>query len=150
MTLPQTHPAMVGSSETPPRPRPPKPVHRIRDDREAIETAHALAETVKAGASERDRERRLPWEEIEAYTASGLGAITIPRSHGGTGASFETLTKVFEILCAVDPAFGQIPQNHFGVLALVDDIGNEAQKTRIYSDVLAGYRIGNAGPANII
>lgn len=57
---------------------------------------------------------------------------------------------MFEILCTADPAFGQIPQNHFGVLALVDDIGNEAQKTRIYSDVLAGYRIGNAGPANII
>ena len=146
MTLPQTNFALASDPDTQQRPRPPKPVHRIRDDREAIEIAQALAETFKAGASGRDRERRLPWEEIEAYTASGLGAITIPRSHGGAGVSFETLVKVFEILCAADPALGQIPQNHFGVLALVHDIGTEAQKARIYADVLAGYRIGNAGP----
>lgn len=144
--MPQTRLAFASNNETRHRPRPPKPVYRIRDDREAIEIAHGLAERFRGGTSERDRQRRLPWEEIEAYTESGLGAITIPRSHGGTGVSFETLTKVFEILCAADPALGQIPQNHFGVLALVHDIGSEAQKARVYGDVLAGYRIGNAGP----
>lgn len=136
----------IGDPEASRRPRPPKPVHRIRDDKEAIEIAYALAESFHPGASERDRERRLPWEEIEAYTESGLGAITVPRAYGGTGASFETLSKVFEILCSADPALGQIPQNHFGVLALVHDIGTEEQKARVYADVLAGYRIGNAGP----
>ncbi len=127
-------------------PQEPRPVYRIRDDKEAIEIAHRLAERFRVDAAARDRERRLPWDEIEAYTESGLSAITVPRAYGGTGASFETLVKVFEILCAADPALGQIPQNHFGVLALVHDIGSEAQKARVYADVLAGYRIGNAGP----
>ncbi len=90
--------------------------------------------------------RRLPWDEIEAYTESGLGAITVPKAYGGTGARYETVARVFEILCAADPALGQIPQNQFGVLALVHDIGTEAQKARIYADVLGGHRIGNAGP----
>ncbi len=128
------------------RPGPPRPVHRIRDDAEALEIAHLLAERFEAGAAERDRERRLPWDEIETYTESGLGAITVPKAYGGTGARFETVAKVFEILCAADPALGQIPQNQFGVLALVHDIGTDAQKARIYADVLNGYRIGNAGP----
>ncbi|MFP5078368.1 SfnB family sulfur acquisition oxidoreductase [Rhizobium sp. YIM 134829] len=130
----------------PRRPAPPRPVHRIRDDQEALDIAHGLAERFRVEASLRDRERRLPWDEIEAYTESGLGAITVPKAYGGTGAGYETLARVFEILCAADPSLGQIPQNHFGVLALVADIGTEAQKARIYADVLAGYRIGNAGP----
>lgn len=57
-----------------------------------------------------------------------------------------TLAKVFEILCAADPALGQIPQNQFGVLALLKDMGSDAQKARIFGDVLNGFRIGNAGP----
>jgi hypothetical protein len=31
-------------------------------------------------------------------------------------------------------------------LALIRDVGSEAQKQRIFSDILNGYRIGNAGP----
>jgi SfnB family sulfur acquisition oxidoreductase len=146
MTVPQTKFAVVNDPQGCRLPRTPRPLYRIRDDAEAIDIAHRLAENFKAGASERDRERSLPWDEIEAYTESGLGAITIPRAHGGTGVRYETLAKVFEILCTADPALGQIPQNHFGVLALVHDIGTEEQKERVYGDVLAGCRIGNAGP----
>ncbi|OQP86424.1 SfnB family sulfur acquisition oxidoreductase [Rhizobium rhizosphaerae] len=148
MTRPQaqTVPLATESERDRRRPGPPRPVHRIREDAEALEIAHLLAERFQAGAADRDRERRLPWDEIEAYTESGLGAITVPKDFGGTGARYETLAKVFKILCAADPALGQIPQNHFGVLALVHDIGTPAQKARIYADVLAGHRIGNAGP----
>ena len=60
--------------------------------------------------------------------------------------SYVTLGKVFEILCAADPALGQIPQNHFGVLQLIREYGSDAQRSRIFADVLAGHRIGNAGP----
>jgi SfnB family sulfur acquisition oxidoreductase len=127
-------------------PLPPSPVHRISTDVDAIAIAETLAKKFREGAAVRDRDRLLPWAEIEAYTASGLGAITVPKTHGGTGASYETLAKIFEILCAADPALGQIPQNHFGVLALIEDIGTAAQKERIYADILSGHRIGNAGP----
>ncbi len=128
------------------RPLPPRVPHPIANDAEAVEAAERLAEVFKVGASERDRGRRLPWDEIEQYTASGLGGITVPRDHGGADVSYATLARVFEILCAADPALGQIPQNHFGVLALLRDYGTPEQKARIYRDVLNGYRIGNAGP----
>ncbi len=127
-------------------PRPPAPVRRIATDAEALDIAQTLAEKFRTGASERDRERRLPWDEIEEFTASGLGAITIPREYGGADLSLVTVAKVFEILCAADPSLGQIPQSQFGVLALIRDFGTHHQKSRIFGDVLNGWRIGNAGP----
>lgn len=127
-------------------PQPPRQPLVIGSDFEALEVAKALAERFRAGASERDRERHLPWDEIEQYTASGLGSMTLPRAFGGPDVSYVTLGKVFEILCAADPALGQIPQNHFGVLQLIREYGADEQKARIYADVLAGNRIGNAGP----
>lgn len=128
------------------RPLPPGIPHLIRSDAEALHIAEVLAQVFKPGASERDRERQLPWNYIEAYTASGLGGITVPKEFGGADVSHVTLAKVFEILCAADPALGQVPQNHFGVLALLREYGLPQQKARIYRDVLDGYRIGNAGP----
>lgn len=128
------------------RPQAPVRPHLIASDEEALRVATELAVGFQAGASERDRERRLPWDELDAYTASGLGGITVPRAYGGAEVSYVTLAKVFEILCAADPALGQIPQNQFGVLAFLCDVGSPAQKERIYADILAGYSIGNAGP----
>ena len=126
--------------------RPPAPVHRIASAAEALDTARRLAETFRAGAAQRDRERRLPWREVEEYTASGLGAITIPREFGGADLPLATVAKVFEILSAADPSLGQIPQSQFGVLAQIRDFGTPVQKARIFGDVLNGWRIGNAGP----
>lgn len=128
-------------------PAPPRRPHRIRSDEEAIAAARALAPVFARGAAERDRDRRLPWDAIEAFTASGLGGITVPREHGGADVSHATLAEVFAILAAVDGSAAQIPQNQFGVLALARAAASPAQQARIFGDVLAGYRIGNAGPA---
>ncbi|MDF3835153.1 SfnB family sulfur acquisition oxidoreductase, partial [Cupriavidus basilensis] len=105
-----------------------------------------LAAVFANGASERDRERRLPWEELDRWSESGLGGITVPREYGGAGVSYATLAKVFAILCAADPALGQIPQNHFGLLGVLREIGSESQKRRFYGEILSGARLGNAGP----
>ena len=124
----------------------PQRVHHIRNDAEAIERAHALAASFARHASERDRERRLPWDELDQLSESGLGGITVPREFGGADVSFATLADVFVTLCKADPALGQIPQNHFGVLGVLREIGTPDQKRRFYGEVLAGARLGNAGP----
>ncbi|MGO4303389.1 SfnB family sulfur acquisition oxidoreductase [Cupriavidus sp. RAF12] len=122
------------------------PVRRIRDDAEAIAVAHALAADFAEGAARRDRERILPWDELDRWSASGLGAITVPHELGGPDVSYATLAEVFAILCAADSSLGQIPQNHFGLLGVLREIGTPAQKRRYYAEVLAGQRLGNAGP----
>ena len=119
---------------------------RIATRDEALDAARRLAADWAPKAAERDRRRILPFDEIAAFSASGLSAITVPRSHGGPGLDYLTLTEVFEILCAADSSVGQIPQNHFGVIRLLTEAGSPAQKARWFADVLAGKRIGNAGP----
>jgi len=121
-------------------------VQRLRSDQEALDAAHRLAALFAPGASERDRERRLPWAELDLWSESGLGGITVPRAHGGADVSFATLAEVFVILSAADPSLGQIPQNHFGLLGVLREIGTQAQKERFYAEVLSGHRLGNAGP----
>jgi SfnB family sulfur acquisition oxidoreductase len=136
------------SLNTPRLPRRPDPerVRRISNDAEALAAARTLAANFATDAAQRDRERQLPWAELDLWSESGLGAITVPREYGGADVSFETLAEVFVILCAADPALGQIPQNHFGVLGLLREIGAPEQKARLYGEVLAGARLGNAGP----
>lgn len=130
--------------------RGPKPPHRrppiLRADDEALDAASRLAADWRLGASERDRHRQLPWNEIEAYTLSGLGGITVPRAFGGGELSYLVLAKTFQILCEADPSVGQIPQSQFGVLELLKDLGTEDQKRWFFGEVLRGHRIGNAGP----
>lgn len=118
----------------------------LPDATAALSAARAFAAHIAPVAADRDRDRILPWREIEAFTASGLGSTLIPKDHGGSGLGYQTLAEMFEIICAADSSVGQIPQNHFGVLQLLIEAGSEAQKRRFFADVLAGKRIGNAGP----
>jgi SfnB family sulfur acquisition oxidoreductase len=118
-------------------------VRVIQDDAQAIAVAHELAARLAQGAPERDRERRLPYEEIEWFSQSGLWAITVPKAYGGAGVSFVTLTEVIKIIAAADPSLGQLPQNHFGLVDVISLTGTDAQKRDFFSQILSGKRFGN-------
>ncbi|MBO4967302.1 SfnB family sulfur acquisition oxidoreductase [Pseudomonas sp. FSL R10-0056] len=118
----------------------------LRTDNEALEAAHTLAASAREHAGKRDQQRKLPWSLIEAFTRSGLGSISIAREFGGPQVSFVTLAEVFAIISAADPALGQIPQNQVGILSLIAATATQAQKEQLFSSVLQGWRIGNAGP----
>ncbi|CAH0290221.1 Dibenzothiophene desulfurization enzyme C [Pseudomonas sp. Bi70] len=122
------------------------PAAILASDADALEAAHALARAAEAGVIQRDRERRLPWELVERFTASGLGSIAVPRAFGGPQLSYLTIAEVFRIISAVDSALGQIPQNHFGLIGLLHAAANPEQQQRLFASVLAGWRIGNGGP----
>ncbi|MBK4216756.1 SfnB family sulfur acquisition oxidoreductase [Paracoccus caeni] len=122
----------------------PAPVHVIADDAEAIAAATHLAAEFAKGASERDRDRRLPWDEIERFTASGLWGITVPREHGGAGVRSATLAQVIAIIAAADGSLGQIPQNHFYALEVLRSGGSPEQRRYFDGLALAGHRFGNA------
>src|SRR6218665_1015362 len=79
---------------------PARPAHVIRNDAEALAVAARLKPIFAADARERDRDRRLPFAEVDLFSESGLWGITIPRSYGGAGVSQVTLAKVFAILAA--------------------------------------------------
>ncbi|MCO5399206.1 SfnB family sulfur acquisition oxidoreductase [Ralstonia soli] len=142
MSLLFTPPPVDG--RVPPAPAPQQAPHVVRDDAEAIEIAHRLAAVFAEDAAVRERERRLPWAELETFSASGLWGITVPREYGGAGVSNTTLAEVIAIISAADGSLGQIPQNHFYALEVLRVGGTASQKAFFYARALAGERFGNA------
>jgi SfnB family sulfur acquisition oxidoreductase len=120
------------------------PAHIVQTDAEAIEIATRLASVFARSAAERDRERRLPFEEIETFSQSGLWGITIPKAYGGAEVSCVTLAEVIKVIAAADPSIGQIPQNHFSIVDLIRISGTEDQRRYFFGEVLKGLRLGNA------
>lgn len=116
----------------------------LRSDDEAIETARRLAAEFAVGAAARDRDRRLPLNEVEVFSASGLWGIGVPRAFGGIDVSVRTITQVFDTISAADSSLGQIPQNHFATLERLRHDGTPSQQDFFFSRALAGERFGNA------
>ncbi|MGW2782430.1 SfnB family sulfur acquisition oxidoreductase [Streptomyces populi] len=116
----------------------------IADDAEALAVAAALADEFRVGASARDAERRLPHEELERLSASGLLAVTVPAGHGGADVRAETLAEIFRLLASADASLAQIPQNHFVYVNVIRRQGSAAQQEFFFAEVLAGRRFGNA------
>ena len=121
-----------------------KQVPVIRSDAEALNIARELAAHFKRESAVRDRERRLPHDELELFSHTGLWGITVPKAYGGAGVSNITLAQIVAVIAAADASLGQIPQNHFYALEVLRVNGSETQKKRLYAEVLAGQRFGNA------
>ncbi|QND55079.1 SfnB family sulfur acquisition oxidoreductase (plasmid) [Phyllobacterium sp. 628] len=124
--------------------KPSADAHRIASERKALETAKRLADEFAKDAAERDRERRLPYQELEVLAQSGLLAITVPKEFGGIDVSAATLAEVTAILSEADPSIGQIPQNHFYILEALRVDGTHAQQALFFGRALLGDRFGNA------
>lgn len=127
-----------------PRRWPTEPAHRIRDDAEALDAAHRLAALFRPGAGECDRDRRLPVAEFDAFSASGLGGITVPRAHGGADVSNVTLAEVVAILSAADASLGQLPQNQLAFYRMLAYTPHEPVKRWVFSRAMDGFRFSSA------
>jgi SfnB family sulfur acquisition oxidoreductase len=116
----------------------------ITNDSQALAVAEQIAQQLKRDSALRDRERRLPHAELELFTRSGLWAISVPKAFGGAGVSNVTLAQVIARIAQADASLGQIPQNHFYALEVLRVNGSPEQQLRLYAEVLAGRRFGNA------
>ena len=122
------------------------PVPLLATHDEAVAAAHAVAEAIAGGVVERDRAgaETVPDEALGVVDRSGLLGITVPRAHGGPELGPATLAEVTRIVAAVDPSLAQVPQAHFLFVDVLAVWGSAAQRARLFADVLAGARIGNA------
>lgn len=116
----------------------------IIDHDGAVAVAASLAPAIAAGASERDADRRLPFDEVAALSASGLGSITVPTEFGGPGLGARTLADVIARIAAADPSVAQIPQSHYVFLDAARRIGSPVLQRHLFDRVLTGARIANA------
>ena len=111
---------------------------------DAVLVARELAAEFEVGAAERDLERVIPEMQLDALSASGLLALTVPRAYGGADGSTATLTEVVRIIAAGDPSVAQIPHSHFVYVNALRHQGTPAQQAFLFGEVLAGKRLGNA------
>ena len=136
------------SADTPARASSPlssrPPASRIADDAHALETARRLADELARDAALRDRERRLPFAELDLFSGSGLWGITVPRAFGGADVSLATLGEVVRTVAQADPSIGQLPKNHFHALDVIRLTGDDTQRRKFFGLALDGARIGHA------
>ncbi|MDO5743806.1 MAG: acyl-CoA dehydrogenase, partial [Micrococcaceae bacterium] len=80
---------------------------------------------IAAGASERDATRTLPFEPVGWLNRERFGALRIPASEGGYGASLLDLFRLLIELAEADSQVAHLWRSHFGfvesVLHLEDD-----------------------------
>ena len=110
---------------------------------ETLTAARSFAASLTSGVIERDRAGSVPWAELAALDASGLLGITVPAAYGGPDLSPVVLAEVIRTIAAVDPAIAQVPQAHFLFVDALATLGGAAQQRRLFTEVLAGARLGN-------
>jgi SfnB family sulfur acquisition oxidoreductase len=111
---------------------------------QALSVARDLAAHFATGAVARDRDRKLPYREVDQLSASGLLAITVPARFGGADLPPSVVAEVVRILATADPNIAQIPHSHFVYLNLLRLAADPAQQRDLFEAVLGGSRIANA------
>ena len=87
---------------------------QVRD----IRTAFApVIEAIAAGAVERERNRELPFDEVQLLRDAGFGALRVPVEYGGWGI---TLEQLFTLLIELGEADSNLPQLLRGHIAFVE------------------------------
>jgi len=76
----------------------------------------ALVSRIAEGASDRERERTLPFPEIDLIRKARLGALRLPAEAGGAGSSIRELFEIVIRLGEADANVAHILRNHFSVV----------------------------------
>ncbi|MEH2283884.1 MAG: acyl-CoA dehydrogenase family protein [Nostoc sp.] len=104
----------------------------------------ALFDFIVLGASERDRDRILPYNVVELIRRSRLGALRIPVAEGGGGSTARELFEVVIRLGDADPNVAHIVRNHFSVTERILRSERTQRNRRWLKAVVDGAIIGVA------
>ena len=103
-----------------------------------------IFKTIADTALERETKRELPYEPIRLLKEAGFGAVRVPVSYGGGGAS---VPQLFELLIELAEADSNVVQALRGHFAFVEDRLNAPsgpQRDIWYQRFVAGELAGNA------
>lgn len=98
---------------------------------------------IAQGATEREQQRILPFEQVQWLKDAGFTTLRVPESHGGTPVSHEHLFRLLIELATADSNVAHLLRSHF---AFVETIALQPEKfqDRWFPRVLDGQIFGNA------
>ena len=103
------------------------------------EIARSLAPAFAERAATWDRERRYAWLNVGELAAAGLMGMTVPREHGGAGASFLDVVHVVEEIASACTLTARIVvEGNMGAVSAVMAYGTPEQRERVAPLVLSG------------
>ncbi|MGW5072100.1 acyl-CoA dehydrogenase family protein [Rhodococcus sp. NPDC004095] len=112
-------------------------------DRELKEVFAPIFERIAEGAALRERDRRLPFEQVEWLRQARFGALRVPVEHGGFGAS---VRQLFDLLIDLAAAESNLPQALRVHWSFVEDqrLAGDDRARRWLHAAAAGTLVGNA------
>ena len=103
-----------------------------------------LFDFIALGASERDRDRILPYDVIDLIRQSKLGALRIPVAEGGAGSTARELFEVIIRLGDADANVAHIVRNHFSMTERLLRADRSERNRRWLKAVIDGAIFGSA------
>lgn len=108
--------------------------------RDLFDVFQPVFERIASGAVEREQQRILPFEQFAWLNEQRFGALTVPRSRGGYGATLEQVAELLIALAASDSNVAHVYRSHLGFIASLDSDESDIWFPRI----AAGETVGNA------
>lgn len=104
-----------------------------------------LIARIAEGAVQRERDRALPYAEVEWLREAGFGALRVPREHGGDGVGLRTLFALLIELASADSNLPQLLRGHLGFVETQLGLDDSPTRTEWFRRIV-GERIlfGNA------
>lgn len=99
---------------------------------------------IATGASERDAQRILPFEQVGWLNRVRFGALRIPESEGGYGASLSDLFRLLIELAEADSHVAHLWRAHFAFVESVLLFKDRAVRSRWTERISGGQIVGNA------
>ena len=122
--------------------------HYLTDEHRAFqEEVRAFArERIAPIATEIDRERRFPWENVKAMGERGWFGIPIPREYGGLGRDYLSYTLAVQELARVDASHSITVSAHTTLgTSPIFYFGTEEQKKKWLHPLAQGTVLGGFG-----
>lgn len=98
---------------------------------------------IAQGATEREQQRILPFEQVQWLKDAGFTTLRVPASHGGSPISHEHLFRLLIELAAADSNVAHLLRSHFSFVETIS-LQPEEFQDRWFPRVLAGEIFGNA------
>lgn len=118
-------------------------IHAERQFQDLLDQFNEVFARIAQGATEREQQRILPFEQVQWLKDAGFTTLRVPASHGGSPISHEHLFRLLIELAAADSNVAHLLRSHF---SFVETIALQPQEfqDRWFPRVLAGEIFGNA------